>query len=241
MIALAGSGCEFSINALDPSSDDPTSDGEARVDLALHAKVGDGGSAGEAGGAGDLSVAAPADLANHPPPDLASPPPDLVPPGKRLAFLLPPAKGNLGGVFALDARCTTAANVHFHFGVFVAVIAYPGLNAKDHIKLGAGRDIILVDGTKVATDATFWSAKHLAPINLLVDGSQAAMGDGQCVWTNFKNDGMRATGDDCVGWSKSSGDDVGNVSDPWAANSDWGRAVSQPGCDSDCYVYCLQQ
>ena len=241
LIALFPSGCAFAIDPLDGDSfAGPSADVEARHDGLSPAL--DGALSHEAGAApSDLAVSGPRDLTSMAPPDLAQPPPDLTPPGHRLAFLLPAGKGNLGGIFGLDARCTTEANIHFHFGIFAAVIAFPGLSARDHVKLSGNRDIVLPDGTAVATDATFFSAQHLAAIDQFADGTTPAMGDGACVWTNTNDDGSRATTDDCKGWTKSGKGEQGNVSDPFAANADWGDPVNQAGCDTDCFLYCIQQ
>jgi hypothetical protein len=148
------------------------------------------------GGGDDLALGG--DLAGGGGGDLAAA--DLSGPQPRYVFLLPMHTSALGLQSGLDSECTSAAlNGGLPGTQYKAVIAYPTSNPRDAITLGAGRSIVLPDGTPIATDATFFTMSHLAGINELANG-QLATG---CVFTDFNPNGDRiaAAAGDCSGWT----------------------------------------
>ena len=195
-----------------------TSGGGGGDDLAI---AGDGG--------GDLGAGGPIDLARN---DLAGTEP-------RYVFLLPQHPSNLGAESGLDGECATAATgAGLPATSYRAVIAYPTMSPRDTLVLGEGRDIVLPDGTKVATDSTFFAMTHLAPIDELADGTVA---DG-CVFTDFNPNGDRigASSGDCGGWT-GLGTDVAYVGDSSKDDLNWNFTNTQPCDTASCYLYCIQQ
>jgi len=164
---------------------------------------------------------------------------DLAGVQPRYVFLLGMHSTTLGLQSGLDSECTAAAaQAGLPATPYKAVIAYPTSNPRDAIALGAGRSIVLPDGTAVATDATFFAMSHLAGIDELANG-QVVSG---CVFTDFNPNGDRiaAAAGDCGGWT---GDvnDVAYVGDAMASDLNWNFA-NTPSCNGlSCYLYCIQQ
>ena len=169
--------------------------------------------------------------------DLASP--DLAGPQPRYVFLVGMHTSALGLESSLDDECTNAAlAAGLPASPYKVVIAYPTSNPRDAITLGAGRSILLPDGTPIATDATFFAMTHLAGINELATG-QVANG---CVFTDFNPNGDRinAAAGDCGGWSGDTSG-VAYVGDSAASDLNWNFAGT-PSCNGlSCYLYCIQQ
>jgi hypothetical protein len=169
--------------------------------------------------------------------DLASA--DLSGTQPRYIFLLPQHSGNLGAQSGLDTECTTSATTAgLPATTYRAVIAYPTVSPRDVIVLGAGRAIVLPDGTPVATDATFFAQSHAGPINELANGQVAA----GCVFTDFNPNGDRinAAAGDCGGWTGLT-TDVAYVGDSTKSDLNWNFADT-PSCNGvSCYLYCIQQ
>lgn len=186
--------------------------------------VGDDLALGDGGGGGSTDMAT-LDLAGKQP---------------RYVFLLSLRGPNLGTMSGLDSECTsTAATAGLPATPYKAVIAYPTVSPHDVIDVSAGRDIVLPDGTAVATDATFFTSAHAGPIDELANGA-AAVG---CVFTDFNPNGDRinAAAGDCAGWSGGGASDVAYVGDSSATDINW-NFHDTPSCVGlSCYLYCIQQ
>jgi hypothetical protein len=159
----------------------------------------------------------------------------------RLVFLTPATYlGNLGGAStypALDSACTSLANGAGHAGSFVVVLAFGGAGAAAHVALGQGRTIALVDGTVVATDATFFSGTHLASIDLDPAGATDTIVTE--VWTNFMADGTALT-NDCNGWTDSSAGMFGATGSTVASDATW-SSDGTPRCNRVAHLMCIEQ
>jgi hypothetical protein len=142
---------------------------------------------------------------------------------------------------ALDAECSTAAQAAAIPGSlsYRAIIAYPSESASTHITLGAGRTIVLPDGTPVSTDATFWGVMHAAGIDQLADGTRVT----GCVFTNFGAVGSTlAITTDCGDWTSTTAGEVGNTGDCSATNGQWAYQFPAIDCaTARCHVYCIEQ
>jgi hypothetical protein len=143
--------------------------------------------------------------------------------------------GAIGGLSGADTMCMNEAAGHA--GVFVAVLGAVGSDPKTRLLLGQGRDIVLANGTKVATDATFFSAVHLAGIDVAIDGTQVT-GIGYS-WTNFMPDGT-ALATDCVGWTNSQGANMGGRGFIGLTDATW-TVANTVNCNAANHLYCLEQ
>ncbi|HEY2746303.1 MAG TPA: hypothetical protein VGL86_16830, partial [Polyangia bacterium] len=191
------------------------------------------------GGGDDLAIGdgSSDDLANGGSTDLARN--DLAGLLPRYVFLLPSQSSNLGAESGLDTQCTTAAATGgLPTTSYRAVISYPTMSPRTTLDLTAGRDIVRPDGTEVATDSTFLSMMHEAPIDELADGTVA---DG-CVFADFGPSGDRipANNGDCGGWTGDTSMSA-YVGDSSKSDMNWSFSAPQSCSGLSCYVYCIQQ
>jgi hypothetical protein len=160
-----------------------------------------------------------------------------VPP-PRIAFLAPARTGDFGDVAGADSACQSAASGTIYQPLtFRAVVADSnGTPAAARLQLAQGRSIVLPGGQAVATDATFFTNTHLAPIDELIDGSVTGIG---CAWTNFLPDGSNANQDDCGAWSAKQL--LGAFGRTGNSDSQWAAAGPSASCGSPCHIYCIEQ
>jgi len=159
----------------------------------------------------------------------------------RHVFLLAPRNGRLGDRATVDKACGDAAAGAELQGNFVALLGYasiPGSPASYVSLTGGDRQVVRSDGLLVATDATFFQADHVEPIDTGPSGEPATS---DCVWTNFTPNGVAPKGGaDCAGWM----DDMllrGNYGEPQQSNVNWCNFGDNQTCDALCHVYCLEQ
>lgn len=158
----------------------------------------------------------------------------------RRVFLLSGHTGILGTADVVDGMCTSEASQAGLTGTYRAIIGYGTASAGTRLALTGDRDIVLPSGVKIATDGTFFTPTHLAPINEL---ASRALGSGSCVWTNFSTSGSTATSsNDCLGWTSGSSTLNGTGGDPNASNASWAETVGTLyACTNTCHVYCIEQ
>ncbi len=90
---------------------------------------------------------------------------------------------------------------------------------------------------KVATDSTFFTAAHVGPISQTVSGG----GAGGCVFTHFGAAGnIISDNNHCQGWTSISMTDSADVGDTGQIDNRW-AFTTVFGCDTQCFVYCIQQ
>jgi hypothetical protein len=189
--------------------------------------------------------------------NLAAPPPDLTildlatadlsPPPRRV-FLAPPTSGGFGGLTGADTLCQNAAKGHAWLdgGTYKAILSDSTQPPLTRIVFNQpDRNIVRADGKLVATDGTFWSPHHLAPIDQFADGHTAS-GQEVWVWTSFLASGMGnmpgptttcnnwTVGDGSYGGFVGHDDDMGMSATPWS--NGWGMACSGPAS-----LYCIEQ
>lgn len=163
-----------------------------------------------------------------------------APPAARHVFLLPPAPGDLAALpGGPDGACGAAAAGVLP-GSYRALLGVRAMSGSPLPPLpGGGRAVVTPSGVQVATDDTFFTAVHLAPIDEDANGKTDTTSS--CVWTNFGADSIQG-GADCNGWgtmgqggSGATGSSASYLDGSWAS-------ASTGDCLTDrCHVYCLEQ
>jgi hypothetical protein len=169
--------------------------------------------------------------------DLAPSGADSSPP-PRLLFVSPLAQpGDLGTLDQIDMTCLILATVAGLPGNFRALITDSNLPITARIALDQGRDIVRPDGVVVANDSTFFTANHLAPMN--VDANGQVIGNNANAWTGFDPTGTQ-TAESCSGWSSGVGTVNGVIGLLTSTTSTWADNGSAP-CNRVAHLICIEQ
>jgi hypothetical protein len=169
--------------------------------------------------------------------------------GARRIFLTRGATfGNFGGLAGGNLICAQDAMMAGLTGNFVAILGSSTKSPNSYLVLdGGSRPIVRLDGQQVATDATFWEANHMNPINVGPDGKPvAASGNlSQNAWTGFNYTGATIANGTCADWTSVP---TGYIGDPYGVApasivGAWADYAAQGNCTSNypCHLYCIEQ
>ncbi len=138
-----------------------------------------------------------------------------------------------------DTLCQTEADVVLPGSTFRAVLSGPNSAS---MRLTLSGSICLADDgdgtpddTLVATEATWWSPSHAAPIQRTASGSLVP--DTTEVWTGTKVDGLTLQ-NNCTNWQD--GEEFGGTSKAAESDERW-IAASNQSCNERRHLYCLEQ
>ncbi len=147
--------------------------------------------------------------------------------------------GNLGGVSGADDKCQQQADDAGLSGTYMAWLSTDNNGPSTRfITKGGNVAYTLVDGTIVAdTWADLVDGTVDNPINIDPFGNSGA--DSKEVWTNTAVDGTPVGNVNCMGWTKSGGQD-GPVGERDQSNDKWTNAAIK-GCGGVKHLYCFQQ
>jgi hypothetical protein len=173
---------------------------------------------------------------------------DGPPPPRRVFLTKETTFGNFGGLAGGNTICAREAMMAGLAGTFVAILGSSARSPKSYLVLdGGARPIVRPDGQQVATDATFWEASHMKPIDVGPDG--VAIGPSgnlsQNAWTGFDYTGATVAGGTCVDWTSVT---LGYIGDPHGVApasivGAWANYAAQGNCTSNypCHLYCIEQ
>jgi hypothetical protein len=170
-------------------------------------------------------------------------------PPRRIFLTTETTYGTFGGKGGGDTICANEAQMAGLVGTFVAILGISTSSPKNYLVLDGGdRPIVRLDGKQVATDATFWEASHLAPIDVGPDGKLVppAVTLATDAWTGFDYTGATVLNGTCEDWAPNSLN--GYIGDPYGVapasiTGAWASYAAQGNCFANypCHLYCIEQ
>lgn len=187
---------------------------------------------------GDVADAATGDGAHGDAPPDGSGLADSGPAPRRVFVTVESYTGAAGTLTTLDAACQTDATAAGLAGTFKVVLATAGVDPATRLALGTTRSIVRApDGVTIATDATFFSTGHQAPLSVDVSGATIALVT--LAWTDFTPAGIAQT-NDCTTWTDNTSAGLGGTGNLLAIDSTWADAGAAR-CNKVARLICLEQ